>query len=173
MSIITLTFESVMLLVSEKDKAGELTGEKVQAKDQNGDPAYERDDILALRQLLNIVEVSNLSNANERLFVVLKEKIEERWKAEDRDCEIEFNDREIVWLETYLKDVKSMCKMFTPENSMACIQSSFHSVAKISLLDQIESHANPAGEGTTVVHIDSLTRGGKQRLSTKEEVKDE
>lgn len=146
-NIITLTFQSKVLMVKEvvKDEkgnpTGKFTGELVEGKNEDGSLQYERDDILALKQLLGIINVSALKLEDQKRYLMISEKINERWVAEDRNCEIEFNPMEISFLDKFLKDVKAMAGDIQGTGGTsfngAAIQTSYHLKTKFSLLGQI------------------------------------
>lgn len=114
--------------------------EKTQLKAENGNPLFEREDVLALRTLLNIVELSTLNDSDERQYVNILEKVNDKWRKEKRDCEIEFTNTEALWLYKYLLNVKSMARIVDAKGTSAAImQTPFCSVCKVSLRDQLES----------------------------------
>ncbi len=94
---LTLKFESKKRL----DKEGE------EVKDQNGAVIYDKNDIQALDYMLMLIDSNNFGRAEWLTHLCVVEKIQERYRAENYDCEIEFSPKEYAFLQKFLEKPES------------------------------------------------------------------
>jgi hypothetical protein len=130
LALVSLNFTSSHL----KNKQGEVIYEQREKDgklvDDTDSPQFDRNDISSLLYLLNAVDVNKCKLEEERRLLLLTEKVKERWKAEDWNCDIQFSTKEITFLQKYLEDVKGKVRDGIPLTQ-------FHSKTKLSILDQL------------------------------------
>lgn len=129
-TIVTLNFEARSAI--QKGKAvfnKKQEGDKV--VDDLTSPVYDRNDIETLIIFLNSVDVAKLKLEQERQLLMCSDKVKERWKAEDFNCEIQFSVKEAAFLQKILEDVKGNMRD-------EAVFSTYHSKTKFALLDQLE-----------------------------------
>ncbi len=94
---LTLKFESEKRL----DKEGE------EVKDQFDAVVYDQNDIQALDYLLMLIDSNKIGRAEWLTLLSVIEKVQERYRAEDFDCEIEFSPKEYAFLQKFLEKPES------------------------------------------------------------------
>ena len=135
--LIPLKFRSVLLtdkdekqIYAKKQEGFEEDGKTPHIVDDEDTKLFDLKDIEVLIELIKLVDIGKLRLDEERRHCMILEKLRERWKAEDWDCEIEFSEAEARFLKDYLNDVKEKANekaVFTP----------YHSRTKFSLIDQL------------------------------------
>ena len=88
MAIVTLKFES----------------ETVEQEDKTAEPKYSRNDVLALWVMLGSIDIKKYRPREWRTYLGVEEKVSERNKAKDFDCEIQFTVAEASFLEKFLEN---------------------------------------------------------------------
>ncbi len=84
-----------------------LDKEEEEIKDQFGDIVYKQNDIQALDYLLQIVDSNKAGRAEWLTLLSVADKVQERYRADDYDCLIEFSPKEYTFLQKLMEKLES------------------------------------------------------------------
>jgi hypothetical protein len=135
--VITLKFRSELLLdkgkqVFRKKQDGFKEDGKIpNMVDDEDNPVFELNDIEVAIDLIKVMNFKKFRGDDERHHCMILEKLRERWRARDWDCEIQFSEAEARFLKGYLNNVYNKAVEKAEFGA-------YHSRTKFSLLDQLK-----------------------------------